>query len=222
MLKLHCVGKYWLTQRSVFCMNLEGNQKRCNKFDLISMTMHEWYKYPFNALAAMSYISPTNTPMSFSNLKKKMSKNILLMHWLQFVTPTPHFISTAPPPLKNVYTVLCICVFVSDSIHVHVSMIWKSVTCSLYLPRCGFNDNDACQSWYLRIMSKLTAPKQLNEFFAFTFHAWCQDHNSGSQDPENCYQLCQKGKVQFCTYWDRYLIVRVSASVKIKIKRIFV
>lgn len=34
------------------------------------------------------------------------------MHWLQFVTPTPHFISTAPPPLKNVYTVLCICVFV--------------------------------------------------------------------------------------------------------------
>lgn len=58
--------------------------------------------------------------------------------------------------------------------------------------RCGFNDNDACQSWYLRIMSKLTAPKQLNEFFAFTFHAWCQDHNSGSQDPENCHQLCQK------------------------------
>lgn len=98
----------------------------------------------------------------------------------------------------------------------------KSVTCSLYLPRCGFNDNDACQSWFLRIMSKLTAPKQLNEFFAFTFHAWCQDHNSGSQDPENCHQLCQKGKVQFCTYWDRYLIVHVSDSVKIKIKRIFV
>lgn len=40
VLKLHCVGKYWLTQRSVFCINLEGNQKRCNKFDLISMTMH--------------------------------------------------------------------------------------------------------------------------------------------------------------------------------------
>lgn len=97
VLKLHCVGKYWLRQRSVFCMNLEGNQKRCYKFDLISMTMHEWYKYPFNALAAMSYISPTNTPMSFSNLKKKMSKNILLMHWLQFVTPTP--ISFLPPLL---------------------------------------------------------------------------------------------------------------------------
>lgn len=218
MLKLHCVGKYWLRQRSVFCMNLEGNQKRCNKFDLISMTMHEWYKYPFNALAAMSYISPTNTPMSFSNLKKNVKKYPINALATICNPPPPHFISTAPPPFKNVYTVL----FVSDSRHVHVSMIWKSVTCSLYLPRCGFNDNDACQSWFLRIMSKLTAPKQLNEFFAFTFHAWCQDHNSGSQDPENCHQLCQKGKVRFCTYWERYLIVHVSASVKIKIKRIFV
>lgn len=61
--------------------------------------------------------------------------------------------------------------------------------------RCGFNDNDACQSWFLRIMGKLNAPKQLNEFFAFTFHAWCQDPNSGSVESENCYQLCQKGKL---------------------------
>lgn len=158
-------------------------------------------------------------PYVLFQFKKKNVKKYPINALATICNPHPHFISTAPPPLKNVYTVLCICVFVSDSIHVHVSMIWKSVTCSLYLPRCGFNDNDACQSWFLRIMNKLTAPKQLNEFFAFTFHAWCQDHNSGSQDPENCHQLCQKGKVRFCTYWDRYLIVHVSASVKIKIKR---
>lgn len=97
-------------------------------------------------------------------------------------------------------------IFVLFNVHVCLyqcmlqSLKTSSMFCSLYLPRCGFNDNDACQAWFLRIMSKLTAPKQLNEFFAFTFHAWCQDHNSGSQDPENCYQLCQKGKCGFCTH----------------------
>ncbi|XP_062570524.1 myotubularin-related protein 4-like [Saccostrea cucullata] len=64
--------------------------------------------------------------------------------------------------------------------------------------RCGFSDNDACQAWFLRISAKLNAPKQLNEFFAFTFHAWCQDRNPGSTEPENCFQLCQKD--ESCTY----------------------
>lgn len=119
------------------------------------------------------------------------------MLWLQFVTPPPF--STSPPPLIKQ-------IFVLFNVHVCLnqcmlqSLKTSSMFCSLYLPRCGFNDNDACQAWFLRIMSKLTAPKQLNEFFAFTFHAWCQDHNSGSQDPENCYQLCQKGKCGFCAY----------------------
>lgn len=112
VLKLHCVGKYWLTQRSVFCMNLEGNQKRCNKFDLISMTMHEWYKYPFLKCTCCNELHFSyQYPYILFQFKKKMSKNILLMHWLQFLIPTPHFISSAPPPLKNVYTVLCICVY---------------------------------------------------------------------------------------------------------------
>lgn len=113
VLKLHCVGKYWLTQRSVFCMNLEGNQKRCNKFDLISMTA--WMiQIPIECTCCNELHFSYQYPYVLFQFKKKNVKKYPINALATICNPHPPFHFFRPSSFEkcvHCFMYMCVCIW---------------------------------------------------------------------------------------------------------------
>lgn len=83
--------------------------------------------------------------------------------------------------------------------------------CSLYIFdfiifRCTFTTNDLCLEWYKRLSRALIPPKNVQDVFAFAFHAWaiedqCNDEissNLGHDGDDDYFMKDVKKNNNFC------------------------
>ncbi|XP_066500866.1 myotubularin-related protein 3 isoform X2 [Hoplias malabaricus] len=86
----------------------------------------------------------------------------------------------------NVPLQLIECVECRDMFQLHV-------TCKdCKVVRCQFSTFEQCQEWLKRLSLSARPPTQLEELFAFAFHAWCMD--SYSSEKEQHGELCRPGE----------------------------
>ena len=85
---------------------------------------------------------------------------------------------------------VCAEIIVLESVlNISNSSLPPSLCVSLH--RIVFDSNEQCIKWYQRL-TEVTGPiSRLEDLFSFTFHAWCLDAKSTTD--EACTVLCQRG-----------------------------